>query len=271
MDIVPSSSTIWGSVLTVAIDIVVCIVMLIVTKAIFKKLIKKNDGIHIKFFNSLLSVIIFAIGAYKVLSDFAITRDMGKTLIQSSALLLAVVTFAAQQALGNVISGFAISASKPYDIGAKIKVMSGGSLLAEGIVKDITIRHTVINTFDGQSCIIPNSVMDAAVIINTNYTENVGNFLEIEVSYDTDVDKAINIIKEIILANPLTLNDENMRVSVSNLVLNGIIIKTTVWTKTLDDNFLACSDIRREILKQFRENDIVIPYTTVTISNLESK
>lgn len=98
--------------------------------------------------------------------------------------MIAIATFAAQQALGNVISGISLSVSKPYNEDDKIRVVQGGSIIAEGIVKDITIRHTIIRQYNGECCIVPNSVMDSAVITNTNFIENVGNFIEIEIGYD---------------------------------------------------------------------------------------
>ena len=42
-------------------------------------------------------------------------------------------------------------------------------------------------------------------------------------------------------------------------------LKTSVWTKTLDDNFKACSDLRMSLVKEFSESDITIPYQTITI------
>ena len=44
---------------------------------------------------------------------------------------------------------------------------------------------------------------------------------------------------------------------------DGVALKTTVWTKTLDDNFQACSDIRIKLIEEFQKNNIVIPYQTV--------
>lgn len=255
-------------ILEIAVSVGIAILLIVGLRLLFKRISKKKDGIQLKFFQSFLTVLIMAGCIFHVLSLFEITKGVSATLLQSSALLLAVATFAAQQALSNVISGLFISASHPYNIHEKIKVMSsGGSLIAEGLVYDITIRHTVIKTFDGQSAIIPNSVMDSAVIINTNYTENVGNFLEVEVSYDSDVELASDILKRIILEHPQTLNTEDMKVNLSRFESSGVILKTTVWTLTVDDNFNACNDIRMSILKEFKVNRIKIPYNTITISN----
>lgn len=255
-------------IIEAAISAGIAVLLIFAMRYIIRRLSAKRDGIHLKFFQSFFTVLVMGACIFHILSLFDVTKGVSKTLLQSSALLLAVATFAAQQALGNVISGLFITASHPYNINEKIKVMSsGGSLIAEGLVYDITIRHTVIKTFDGQSAIIPNSVMDSAVIINTNYTENVGNFLEVTISYDADVELASNVLKRIVIEHPLTLNTDDMKVNLSRFESSGVVLKTTVWAATVDDNFTACNDIRMNILKEFKLNRITIPYNTITIEN----
>lgn len=254
-------------VLSVAISLGICILLLFISGSFFKRLSKKSNGIHIKFFNSLFKIIIVIIEIYYLLTLFEATREISKTLLGGSAIFLTVISFGAQHALGNIISGFFISASKPYNLNDKIKVVNGGSVLAEGIVSDITTRHTVIHTFDGQACIIPNSVMDSSVIINTTYTENVGNFFTVDISYESDVDVAMGIVKKLVVEHPLTLNDESTTVMISQMTDNGLTLKTTVWTKILADNFQACSDIRGQILSEFKKANIVIPYNTITVKS----
>lgn len=50
---------------------------------------------------------------YSLAQQFEITKDISKVLLQSGSLMVAIATFAAQQALANVISGITISASSP--------------------------------------------------------------------------------------------------------------------------------------------------------------
>ena len=64
--------------------------------------------------------------------------------------MVAIATFAAQQTLSNFISGISVSLSKPYNVNEKIKVMQNGNVIAEGMVKDVTMRHTVIGQFNGE-------------------------------------------------------------------------------------------------------------------------
>jgi len=247
--------------------VLVALVLNYIVNLIFRFLARKTKAIHLRFTKGVVNVLIDVIIIYSLSQQFEITKDISKVLLQSGSLIVAIATFAAQQALGNVISGLSISMSKPYKVDEKIRVMQGGTVIAEGIVKDVMIRHTVINQFNGESCIVPNSVMDSSVIINTNYTANVGNFVEIEIAYDADIEEAIRIMRKVCSEHELTLNTEKNAVTVSGYTQNGIIVKTTIWTENLDDSFRACSDIRIALIKEFRESGIEIPYQTVTVHN----
>lgn len=249
----------------IALFIVGGLILHQVANFIFKILERKTRSMHIRFFKSLVNVVIAVLTVYALAQQFEVTKELSTALLQSGTLLIALVTFAAQQALSNVISGFSLSFSRPYGVNDKIKVVQGSSVAAEGIVTDITLRHTIISQYNGESCIVPNSVMDSAVITNTNFTENIGNFMEIEIAYDSDIRKAVEIMKTICANNPLTMNTMENNVFVKGYSMNGIILKTTVWTKTLDESFQACSEIRIALIEEFRKAKIVVPYQTVTV------
>ncbi|MCI8785266.1 MAG: mechanosensitive ion channel family protein [Eubacterium sp.] len=238
-----------------------------IVSLVFHLMAKKHNSVHLRFTKSIVKVFIVIVVLYSLAQQFEVTKDISKTLLQSSSLFIAIATFAAQQALSNVISGISVSLSKPYNVDEKIRVVQGSSVIAEGIVKDITIRHTIIRQFNGESCIVPNSVMDAAVITNTNYTGNIGNFMEIEVAYDTDIEKAKQCMQNICIEHEMTLNTAENKVFIKGFTQNGILLKTTVWTENLDDSFQACSDIRAALVTEFQKNGIVIPYQTVTVQN----
>ena len=109
--------------------------------------------------------------------------------------------------------------------------------------------------------------MDSSVIVNTNYTANVGNFVEIVITYDSDIEKAIEIMRRVCAEHKLTLNTEQNAVAASGYSQNGVVLKTTIWAENLNDSFMACSDIRIALIEEFQKNGIEIPYQTVTIHN----
>ncbi len=174
-----------NSLIEIGIFILIEIVLNRIVNLIFRVLSKKHHSVHLHFLKSATNLLVAIVVVYCLSQQFEVTRDISKVLLQSGSLVVAIATFAAQQALSNVISGFSLSMSKPYNVEEKIRVTQGGTVVAEGIVKDITIRHTVIRQFNGECCIVPNSIMDSSVITNTNFNGNVGNFLEVEISYNS--------------------------------------------------------------------------------------
>ena len=248
----------------------VTFVLIQIVNLIFRRLERKNNAAHLRFSRSVIKVFIIVMTIYALAQQFDMTKDMSTALLQSGSLVIAVATFAAQQALSNVISGFILAFSKPYNVNDKIRVSQGNSVIAEGIVTDITLRHTIINQYNEESCIVPNSVMDSAVITNTNYTENIGNFMEITVGYDSDIPKAMELMKRICSGNMLTLNTMENKVFVKGYSADGVILKTTVWTKNLNDSFQACSEIRLALVQEYLNQGIEIPYQTVTVKSREA-
>jgi len=252
-------------IITAVILLLIMFILVMIVNHVFRQVYKHKSSLPLRFLNSILNVLICVVCIYSALSQFDITRDVSRTLLQSSTLIIAILTFAAQKALSNVIAGFSISASHPCEIGHKIKLLDGSSVIAEGTVTDMTIRHVVIAQYDGQSCIVPNSLVDNCVIVNTNYSSPVGNILEIEVAYDTDVELAKSIIQEVCMAEPLLIRKDELKITVSSLTSNGMILKFIVWTTLLDDNFTACSNIRGNLVKAFAQKGITIPYQVVDI------
>lgn len=251
----------------IGLFIAIIIVFNYVISVIFKYISKKTRAVHLSLSKCAINVIIDIIAFYSLAQQFEVTRDISKVLLQSGSLILAIATFAAQQALGNVISGISLSVSRPYNVDEKIRVLQGGTVIAEGLVKDVTLRHTLIYQFNGETCIVPNSVMDSAVIVNTNYTENIGNYVEIEIDYSADIEKAIGVMRKICAEHELTLNTEANAVTASGYTQNGVTLKTIIWTENLNDSYRACSDVRVALVEEFNKNGIEIPYQKVTISN----
>lgn len=249
-----------------------CIFIAIITlilnklnKYLFKGILKRRNKIHLKFLRSIISVFIYVIGIYSILSQFAVTEKLTTSLVTSSSIIVAVAIFAAQESLNDILSGVMLSWSKPFDIGERVQIVG---LNLTGIVEDITVRHTVIRTFNHSKIVVPNSVLNKQVIENnSNSDTRVGNFLDVTISYESDLDKAISILEELVSSHELVLiTDETpVKVVLRDLNENGIDLRVQIWTKEVGENFQACSDLRKSILEMFKENNIVIPYKQIKV------
>ena len=114
--------------------------------------------------------------------------------------------------------------------------------------------------------------MNQAVIENSHMVDpRSANFIDVLVSYDTDIDKAKEIMKECIESHPAIINVNGLEKKDFTYVFtrefgdSGIWLRASVWTSIVDENFKACSEIRDSIIKEFRANDIEIPYNKMDI------
>lgn len=230
---------------------------------IFKRIERKQKDIHTQFMRKVTHAVLVVVCAALIGGQFTTTKDVAKYLVAGSSLFIAIAGFAAQQTLADVIAGFMLSWSKPYNLNERITLVNSN---ITGIVEGITMRHTIIRLFDNNRLIIPNSVINKEVIKNSNFVDSkIGNFLEVEISYESDVELAMEIVKEILRENELVVDKDDITVLIRDFTPNGVALKTTVWTTDVNTNFRTCSNIRQEILKRFKAQGIVISYPHVIV------
>lgn len=251
--------------------IIIILSFLIVFKLldfILNKFYKRYQEIHWRYCGNVLKLIIILIFVSLLGSQFTITSQISVELFKSTSLIVAILGFAAQEILRDILAGMMISFSKPYNIGSRITITN---LNVTGIVEDITLRHTVIKCFDNSRLVIPNSVINKDVLKNTDYDDSlIGNFIEIPISYESDIRLASAILESIVISHPLVCDklkdsqcEKSCSVLIKDLLETGVVLKITVWTKNVDDNFKACSDIRLQVKEAYEKAGIVIPYFKV--------
>lgn len=245
--------------------IIVSLMLIRINQKVFKWILKKQNKIHFNFFSGIITACIIFLSISLIGMQFESTKEIFQSILKSSGLFVAVAGFAAQQTLNNIISGLMLSIAKPFDIGERINLVNSN---ITGTIETITLRHTVIKGFDNQRIVIPNSVINNEILKNSNYDDSViGNYLEVTVSYECDLKKAVFTFDSIIREHPLVITNDyyNPSVIVKDFTENGIVLKATVWTKNVSDNFQASSDIRIKIIEQFKNQGIEIPYTKIEL------
>ncbi len=249
--------------------IIVLLVLVLnkLNKALFRSILKRHNKIHLKFTRSIITVFIYVIGIFAVFKLIKPNTDFTTSFLTSSGIIVAVAIFAAQESLNDILSGVMLSWSRPFEVGERVQILG---LKVTGIVEDITVRHTIIRTFNNSKIVIPNSVMNKQMIENnSNRDSRAGNFLDVLISYESDLDKAISILEELVSSHELVLITEQtpVKVIIRDLTENGVALRVQIWTKEVGENFMACSDIRKSVLEKFKENNIEIPYKQVEVIN----
>ena len=150
-----------------------------------------------------------------------------------------------------------------------------------GYIEDLTLRHTVIRTYVNNSrIIIPNSTINSEIIENSNFKSTpASNFVDISISYESDLGLAMQIVADVIGAHELYHDPRTpaqiqsgapkVQVHVQSLGESSINLRARMWTTTVDENFQACSDVRIRIMKEFRKNNIEIPYNRMVVLNTD--
>lgn len=231
------------------------------------------NSLHWNILKQIIKIGMVLLFVINVVENVPALSNVGTTLLACSSVLAAAVGLASQDALGNAIDGLLISLFKPFAVGDRIRLNDKG---ITGTVSDINLRYTTVKTFENNLLMIPNSVMNSEIIENYNIgDQRMVAFIDVEVSYDADVDLAKSILKELALAHPLFVDkrtDEEKENGVEAVTVflrafnaSGVALRMPVWSANIGDSFKLCSELREQVLKAFREHDIKIPYQTIEI------
>lgn len=166
-----------------------------------------------------------------------------------------IVGFALQDTLGNLAAGVFILFQQPFKVDDFIKV-SG----VVGGVERIGIAACVLRSRDNVKITIPNSKIWKDVIENYsgNPIRQLFN-LDVCISYDSDLDKAIKIITNILKKDKRVLENPEPQVVVKNLEESAvkIAVRPSVKTEKFWDVYF---DTIKKIKEEFDKNNIKIPF-----------
>lgn len=240
----------------------------------------KVDPTRYRFAKNALSLIIWLIALGSIASFIPELKSLAVTLFAGAGILVAIIGFAAQEAFSNIIGGIFIVIFKPFRVDDLIKVGDRDY----GIVEDITLRHTVILNFENKRIVIPNSVISSETIINDSIEDQkVCRFIEVGISYDSDLRKAIKILQEVSMAHPESIDnrtDEEKKEGVDQVVVrvnfgdSSVNLKALVWTADPLAVWRMQSEINIVVKERFDAEGIEIPFphrTLVFKNDLKTK
>ena len=260
--------------LRISLNLAIGILLITLISVLFRRVFKKSDKIHRRFLGKLANLIVIVVCLVNIMGIVSPELNLHSIFLKGSALVVAIVGFAAQPAISDLICGFLISVNKPFEIGDRI-VPEG---MEPGIVEDITLRHTVIRIYDGLRVIVPNSVLNTKTVINTSYkNDRRGIHLTYSVSYDTDVQYAMDTIRDCVVESPYTLgvetdgiNEDSGPVYFLKFADSALILETTIWITRQTNSYVATTDVNNRINRAFKERGIEIPYNFINVIEREN-
>lgn len=162
------------------------------------------------------------------------------------------IALAMQGVLGNVVAGLSIIFSKPFRVGEYISIVD-----EEGMVEDISLFTTRLSHPDRSYVVIPNRKIVGEILHNYGKIRQLD--VVVGVSYDTDMNRAIATLHEIVAANSRVLRDPAPVVRTVLLGDSSVSIAVKPWVG-VRDFATATSEINQAILEVFRARGIAIPF-----------
>ncbi len=202
---------------------------------------------------SLLKIIIIVVSLIIFLAIWGV--DLAP-MLTSASIMSAVVLFAAKDTISNFFAGFTIIVDQPYKIGDYVDLST-----ERGEVVEIGLRSTRIKTRDDILISIPNSIIANEKIINESAPEKKFRVrVPIGVSYNCDIELVEDILLQIAKNNDNIYPEPEPRVRFRTFGDSSLNFELLGWAKEPELRGLTIHQINKEIVKQFREHSIEIPY-----------
>ena len=250
--------------------LVLTIVILKVLDLVFKPF-QKTRSLLMSFIRGFLKALVIIVFGMRIISLIPGMENFASQILMSSSLIVVVLGFVFQEGLSNIVHGFILSAFRPFVIGDRISVRIDGETIT-GYVEEITARHTVIrNVLNSAHVIVPNAILDKSMITNNRYSgvKDSSSFIDISVTYDSDIERAMQIISRDIMRHPFVQEyrqkmnvADPVTVMVRDMSKGAADLRAPVNTLTVEENFAACADIRKWILLDFQKEEQITVSTT---------
>jgi small conductance mechanosensitive channel len=223
---------------------------------------RKVDQTVVNYIMRLKNFIIFLIAIFIYASLVPSLRALVGTMIAGAGITALVLGFAAKSTLANLISGLSLAIYRPFRIGDIVTIEN-----EYGTVEDITLRHTIVRTWEYKRLIIPNEKIDSMTLINYSIIDPAMLcIVEMAVSYDTDIDLARRLILD--EANQCPHRNEKADKPWVRVIAHddfAIKLRLYVWVPDVNAMWLARFWLLENIKKRFDMEGVEIPFPYRTV------
>jgi small conductance mechanosensitive channel len=196
-------------------------------------------------------ILILIVTVISVLNQFGVQTASLVALLGTAGLAIGL---ALQGALSNVAAGILLLVLRPFRVGDYVEFASTG-----GSVDEIGLFVTRMHTPDNVGLIVPNSQIWGGAIRNYSQNDTRRVDLVFGISYGDNMDKAVQLVTELINADDRFLKDPEPLVAVAELADSSVNIYVRPWVRRTN-YFAAKLDLTRKVKERFDSADITIPF-----------
>lgn len=252
------------SLISVITGLLVFLISLTVVRILRNKLsnnllnrINMDEGIK----HSLISGVSFTgfiISA--ILAIVAMGVDLSNLAVIAGALSVGI-GFGLQDVIKNLVSGIILLFERPFKVGDWVII--GGE---EGKIKQINIRSTEVETFNKSSVIIPNATLISSSLTNLTHGNNwQRQSIAVGVSYDSDAEFVTKLLLECAKSCKKVMKVPAPYVLFKDFGASSLDFEVRFYVSDIWSGWQASSDVRYEILRRFREENINIAYPQIVV------
>ena len=261
----------FGNLGTSALDFVIeaafCVLLYYIIATILKKVLavmdtalekRGTDATVRHYMGSLIKVVVLG---FTVLTMIVQLNIVDATSIAALLATAGVgISLALEDALSNFAGGILLLTLHPFKEGDYITVKDTD---IAGTVTNVTLYYTTLRMTTRETLIVPNSKMTGDAVVNSGVVSGQ-KFLSVKVgiSYDSDVDKALEILDQIMDDEPRV--KRKLRTIIDEFGESSITIGLRCFVN-IDDYMDVGWDMNRQIWDRFREAGIHIPYNQLDV------
>jgi small-conductance mechanosensitive channel len=244
------------------VNLVAVVAVTLAANTVLSKLLNKRldgDKGDLRALDKIKSYLVYSFGVFGIASVLGLSATAAASFL---GLLGVGLSFAFKDVLSNFVSGVLMLVSRPFDIGDEIEVQG-----ESGVVEDITLRSTVIRTFDGRKVVMPSSMVYGGIVENKTAYDSRRFSVMVGIGYDDDVAHAKDLIEEAVRSCSSVSDEHEPQVLVSELAGSSVNLEVRAWTSPEKSSVLqSSSEVSQMVKYKLEENGVDIPYPIRTVN-----
>jgi small-conductance mechanosensitive channel len=201
----------------------------------------------------IVSATIYIVGLMLVILQIPPLHSLATAILAGAGIAGPAIGYAAKDSLSNFTSSIFIAIFQPFRVGDFVDFKGD-----YGQVEDLTLRHTIIRTWDSRRIIVPNSTMNMEPIINWSIREpEITWTVDFDLEKASDIDRAREIILEKARNHPMVLKERAMNVLLINAKYSELTLRLEVAVPGRNVAKVIGCDIRESVKKEFEMQGIL--------------
>lgn len=249
----------WATMIRLAVIILIGMMLITILLAVLRRVLKRIDSLD----DLLASFTINTVRTICIIVLIAMCLDTLGVNIGTIVAVLgaagAAIALALKDSLANVAGGLMVIITQPFKKGDLINIGQ-----YRGRVMEIDLFLTTLRTLNYQTITIPNGLVNTSILVNETREEIRRVDLTFGISYDSDVVRAKEIMRQVCKEAELVLDEREPVIGVNRNDDSAVVLDLMAWCRT-EDYFNTQYYLLEKVREAFDKAGITIPYPHMVV------